>query len=187
MPQVKKLSVAKVAGKVNIEKLLASPGKRIFLMRCGGRAVGTKEGLSDYGKWISLVGNFVAISGETGEESRAPYLFLPDVALVPIQVALSEPNCEGVDFLIDVFAVYAPESSVHYEYTWEPVVSHVASDPITALFAQAVPLTIAGKTVGGTLALTAPAVEVPAAKVEIPAANEVETPPLKAVAGAKRR
>ena len=173
MAQVKKLSVAKVAGKVDIERLLAAPDKRVFLMRCGGRAVGTKEGLSDYGKWTALVGNFVAISADTGEESRAPYLFLPDVALVPVQVALSAPNSTGVDFLIDLYAVYDKESSVHYSYSWEPVVEAPASDPIKELFAQAKPLLIGGKWVGG---VAPPALAAPEA------ANEPEPEPVQPVA-----
>lgn len=154
MAQIKKLSVAKVFGKIDIEKLIGAPDKKLHVMRAGGRAVGTKEGESDFGAWKSLVGDFAAWSGDTGEEFRAPYLFLPDVALTPVLVALGAPGASAVDFMLDLYAVYDKSSSTHFTYTWEPVVAHAAEDPIAALMSKAKPMMIQGKAVAGLLGVT---------------------------------
>ena len=168
MAQVKKLSVAKVFGKIDIAALMtvvngvATPSESpMHVMRIGGLATGTKEGVSDYGNWKALQGDFVAYSAKDGAEQRAPYAFLPDVALVPIEVALAQANTSGVRFLIDVFVKYDAESSTKYVYTFEPVVKPQGEDPVAQLLAMAAPFTVKGKDggesrVGGMLALEAP-------------------------------
>lgn len=157
MAQVKKISVGKVYGKIKIADLMQSvDGKLVgkgpvLVMRVGGLATGIKEGVSDFGPWKALVGDFAAFSGATGEEMRAPYCFLPDVALNPLTVALAQSNTAGVRFLIDVYAQYDESSQTQYTYTFEPVVKPVGSDPVAELLAQAAPLQIGGKAVGGLL------------------------------------
>lgn len=165
MAQVKKLSIAKVFGKVTAALLMVAgaDGKvvpnptPVRLMRIGGVATGTKTGVGDYGPWECLTGEFVAYSAKDGEEQRAPYAFLPDVALIPITVALKATPGASVQFLIDVFAKHSTESATGYEYTFEPVVKPQGEDPIARLLAQAAPMLIGDKMVGGTLAIGAPA------------------------------
>lgn len=146
MPQVKKLSVATVYGKVDLEKLFAAPDKQIHVMRVIGQAVGSKSGESNYGPWTALTGRFRATNPETGEVMEAAQLFLPEVALIPIQVAMSNG---AATFAIDVFAKKAESTKPGgspYEYTWEPLIEPTDDDPLTRLQAQ----------VNATKALSAP-------------------------------
>ena len=163
MAQVKKISVAKVYGKIAIADLMTTVDGKIvpnaaplFVMRVGGLATGTKDGVSDNGPWKCLVGDFVAYNAKDGAEMRAPYCFLPDVALTPLTVALAQAQTAGVRFLIDVSVQYDAASATNYVYTFTPVVKPSGEDPIAALLALAPPLTIGGKAVGGTLAIEAP-------------------------------
>jgi hypothetical protein len=162
MPQVKKLSVAKVAGKITAATVMtvidgkpAPNPNPVFVMRAGGVASGIKTGVSDYGPWKCLTGDFVAY-GPDGVEQRAPYLFLPEVAQIPIETALTNNQGAAVTFLVDVQVKADKESSVGYVYTFEPVVRPGGADPIAALLAQAAPLKVGDKTFGGALALEAP-------------------------------
>jgi hypothetical protein len=167
MSQIKKISVAKVYGKIDKKDLLSVVDGKIiankeplFVMRVGGLAVGTKDGMSDNGPWTSLLGDFVAYGAKDGEEHRAPICFLPDVALTPIKVALAQAGTSGVKFLIDLMVNYAEATGgrehIGYEYTFRSVVNASGEDPVAALLALAPPMTIAGKSVGGTLAIEAP-------------------------------
>lgn len=167
MAQVKKLSVGKLFGTIKVADLLTTENGLIVsrgpvhLARFGGVATGIKEGASDFGPWKALVGDFVGYSAKDGSEQRAPYLFLPDVALVPLTVALAQPSANGVRFMIDIFAVHNEESSTKYVYTWEPVIKPQGQDPVAELLALAAPFAVKGKDgveskVGGLLALDAP-------------------------------
>lgn len=163
MAQVKKISVAKVFGKITaLDLVTVVDGKPtpidapLFVMRVGGLATGTKDGVSDNGPWKCLVGDFVAYGARDGVEHRAPYCFLPDVALTPIVVALAQAGTQGARFMIDVAVIPDATSATGYVYTFTPVVKVAGEDPIAALLALAPPLTIKGQQVGGTLALEAP-------------------------------
>jgi hypothetical protein len=135
MAQTKKLSVATVYGKINPKTVLDAT-EPIKVMRVIGQAVGTKSGESNYGAWTCLVGQFKATNPETGETSEAAVLFLPDVALVPLQVALAQGDTKGVAFAIDIFVKAAtntkPGGSV-YEYSFENVLPPAENDPIRQL------------------------------------------------------
>jgi len=162
MERVKKLSTKVVYGDISVKDLVVAPGNKIHCARFGGRAVGEKKGtkvLPDgtVSNWVGLVGDFVGFSGKDGAEFRAPVLFLPDVALVPIQVQMAAPGAVSCDFMVDIFAVLNenPQGS-KYVFTWAPVVESKGDDPIGGLLAQAKPLMIQGKPVGG-LMLEAPA------------------------------
>lgn len=148
MPQVKKLSVATVYGKIDLEKLFAAPGKQIHVMRVFGQAVGQKSGESNYGPWTALTGRFEATNPETGEVAEASQLFLPEVAMIPIQVAMASGPAT---FAIDVFAKKSENTKPGgspYEYTWEPLQAPAADDPILRLKAEvnaSKPLALPGK------------------------------------------
>lgn len=140
MAQVKKLSVATVFGKIDLKAVIKADeaGKALPLMRVIGSAVAVKEGMSSYGEWKALQGQFQATNLETGEVFEAATLFLPDVALTPILVSLSQPNARGVEFAIEVSAKYAKDSKggVPYEYTWAPLLPPDQNDPIARLTAR---------------------------------------------------
>lgn len=173
MAQVKKISVAKVYGKIDKKELLTVVDGKIvpkegntFVMRVGGIATGTKNGVSDNGPWTALTGAFKAWSAKDGEEHEAAICFLPMIAMTPLTVALSQASAQGVRFLIDLFVFHVePEAGrehIGYEYTFVPVVKPTGTDPLAELLAQAAPLKIGEKEVGGTLALAAPAADTPA-------------------------
>lgn len=181
MAQIKKISVATVVGKILIETLVAHHSKNgadaaLPLMRVLGQAVGTKTGTSAYGDWTALVGRFKATNLESGEVMEASQCFLPEIAMVPIQVALSNTGAGGsVTFAIDVSVRMIPAEKrkpggVPYEYTFDPVVEPNDDDPLVALerSIQAGPraLTFAG---AAPVAAPAPA---PAASAPAPASRK---------------
>jgi hypothetical protein len=133
--QLKKLSVATVWGKIDAKTVLNAT-EPIALMTVYGMAVGVKTGTSSYGDWTALLGQFKAIHAETGELFESPQLFLPEVALVPLRVALAAGDARSVKFAIKLLvkesASRKPGGSV-YEYTFENVLAPAEDDPILAL------------------------------------------------------
>lgn len=147
MPQVKKISVATVSGAIDLKKLFKhhednGDDAPLPLMRVIGQAVGLKIGTSAYGDWTALVGRFKATNLETGEVSEASQCFLPEIAMVPIQVALANASQGGsVTFAIDVSVRAIPANKrklggVAYEYTFDPVIEPNDDDPLVALERQ---------------------------------------------------
>lgn len=140
MAQTKKLSVATVYGKIKLSELIKS--KTIHVMDVMGVAVREKKGLSSFGEWSALEGRFRATNAETGEVSESSTLFLPDVALTPIQVALAAPGATGVEFAIKLSVKYVAEDEGHkaggsaYEYVWEPILSMGTDDPLARISAK---------------------------------------------------
>ena len=135
MAQIKKLSVATVYGAIDLKKIVNSDDP-IKVMTCYGMAVSTKTGSSAYGDWTALVGQFKAINPDTGEVSEAAQLFLPDVALVPIQVALAANGNQAVSFAIDVFAQRSKNTKPGgspYEYSFAHILPPAEDDPVKRL------------------------------------------------------
>jgi hypothetical protein len=139
MAQIKKLSIKTVYGVIDVKKLLAAPGEKLDCMQVIGNVVSLKAGSSSYGEWTACEGMFEATNCETGEVSHASVLFLPDVALIPLRVALAQEGTRGVEFAIKIGVKYVndakPGGSV-YEYTWEPLLPPDANDPITRIKAK---------------------------------------------------
>lgn len=135
MAQVKKLSVATVYGKIDLKKVINSTAP-IPVMDVYGLAVGTKSGDSNYGEWTALVGQFEARNPETGEISGASQLFLPEVALIPIQVAMAGEGAKSVKFAIRL-TVKASQNTKPggspYEYSFEPLLPPTEDDPVASL------------------------------------------------------
>jgi hypothetical protein len=135
MPQVKKLSVATVYGKIDLKALFNSDAP-IHVMRVYGQAVQTKTGESSYGEWTSLLGQFRALNPATGESFDGATLFLPDVALIPVQVALSQG---ATSFAIDLFVKQSANTKPGgspYEYSFSHVLPPTDDDPIKRLEVQ---------------------------------------------------
>lgn len=138
MAQVKKLSIATVVGKIDLKEVI-NADKPIPLMRAYGMAVGVKTGTSNYGEWTALVGQFKCVNLKTGEVSEAAQLFLPEVALVPLRVALMQNDNRAVRFALDVKVQPAKNSKpggVPYEYTFDNVLPPAEDDPLLALEAE---------------------------------------------------
>lgn len=144
---LKKISVATVFGKVDLKELLKAPGETIKAMRVLGLAISSKTGMSSYGEWTALLGQFQATNLATGEVFSGSTLFLPEVALTPILVALSSANARGVEFAIDVHVKYvndAKPGGSPYEYTFVPLLAPDANDPVSRLAAKVAALRIEG-------------------------------------------
>ena len=138
MAQVKKISVATIFGKIPLKELMAADekGQTLPVMRVLGSAVASKTGTSAYGDWTCLLGTFEAIHAGDGSVHRAAQFYPPEIALIPILTALSQPGCRGVEFVIDISAKFVndakPGGSV-YEYVYDHVLPPDANDPITRL------------------------------------------------------
>lgn len=135
----KKLSVAKIVGKVNVRKL-PEDGSVLNLFTVIGNAVGTKSGTSDFGDWTGLVGQFEATNLETGEQFASANLFLPDVAQGLIEAQLANSDTHQVQFAFVIGAKADESSSVGYTYTAQPILPPDAKDPLADLRASVLAL-----------------------------------------------
>lgn len=142
MPQVKKISVKTVYGQIVPSKLIAAPGQRLHVMTVVGIATSQKEVMSDLGESTCLLGDFEGVNPETGEAMRASMLYLPNIALTALQVAMATSSNGSVSFGLDLWAEYVAEKpgfrgGAIYEYTFAPIVPPTEeNDPILRLKAQ---------------------------------------------------
>lgn len=135
----KKLSTAKIVGKINVRKL-PEDGTIVNLYTVIGMAVGTKSGTSDFGDWTGLVGQFEAVNLETGERFASANLFLPDVAQGLIEAQLANAENHQVQFAFVIGAMADSNSPVGYSYTAQPILSPDAKDPLADLRASVLQL-----------------------------------------------
>ncbi len=141
--QIKKISVAKVFGNIVLSKLIKATDQRMRVMDVIGMAVGTKIGESDYGEWSALQGTFEARNPVSGELFKSVTCFLPDVALIPIQVGLAQAGARGVSFAIGIDVVYVAEregakaGGSPYEYAFVELLAPTEEeDPIARIKAR---------------------------------------------------
>lgn len=132
----KKISVAKVFGKVNAAVISkhGTDGK-INLARFMGSAQGVKTGVSDFGEWRALTGQFraIALSGDNaGEVFDSAVCFLPDVAL-DLVVAQLIGGANAVDFAFDISAVLDESVAVGYSYRATPLIEAEEESPFARL------------------------------------------------------
>lgn len=126
----KKLSVAKVWGKVKPKDIPETGVKNLFSVI--GVAQGTKTGTSDFGDWTALLGRFEAVNYETGEAFASANLFLPSVAQDMIEAQLSG-GATGVHFAFNIGIQADESSSVGYTYTAEPIMPPDEKDPLAEM------------------------------------------------------
>lgn len=132
----KKISIAKVFGKVNAA-VISKHGEagKLNLVRFMGSAQGIKTGVSDFGEWRALTGQFraIALSGENaGEVSDSAVCFLPDVAL-DLVCAQLESGAKAVDFAFDISAALDETVAVGYSYRATPLIETEEESPISRL------------------------------------------------------
>lgn len=150
----KKISIAKVFGKVNAA-VISKHGEdgKLILVRFMGSAQGVKEGVSDFGEWRALTGQFraIALSGDNaGEVFDSAVCFMPDVAL-DLVCAQLEGGAKAVDFAFDISAVMDETVAVGYSYRASPLIEAEEESPISRLeqklsaLALPAPATDAGK------------------------------------------
>jgi hypothetical protein len=128
----KKISTAKIYGKINVRKL-PEDGSVLNLYTVIGVAIGTKSGTSDFGDWTSLVGQFEATNMETGERLSSANCFLPDVAQGLVEAQLAQEGTQQVQFAFVIGAKADEGSPVGYSYTAQPVLAPDAKDPLAEL------------------------------------------------------
>lgn len=141
MSQVKKISIAKLCGKLRAPELFKEGKTRVLICTVVGIATGTKHGVSDYGEWTALIGSFRATS-KIGDEKTmdSPQLFMPDVAQMPISAAL-EGGANMAEFAVGIIAVEDEESATGYVYECENLAPSSDVDPLDRL------MHTAGKTI----------------------------------------
>jgi len=133
---IKKISINKVIGGkpkiAEIAKYFADhpEEKALYLARFFGTANGTKNGISDFGEWMCLTGQFRAINVETGETFDSGICFLPDVAQDMVLGALTGSN--AVDFAFDIGVVLDASSATGYVYIATPLVQE-ENNPINRM------------------------------------------------------
>ena len=132
----KKISVAKVFGNVNAAVISkhGTDGK-INLARFMGSAQGIKTGVSDFGEWRALTGQFraIALAGDNaGEVFDSTVCFLPDVAL-DLVASQIEGGANAVDFAFDISAVLDESVGVGYSYRATPLIEAAEESPIARL------------------------------------------------------
>lgn len=130
----KKISVAKVAGKVTAKRILEAGGN-LKLATFAGIATDIKSGVSDFGEWEALSGQFRAINAETGEVFDSAVCFLPDVALNLVKAQLAG-GAKAVEFAFEVSAVEDESVSVGYSYRASPLLEVSEDDPMQRLMAK---------------------------------------------------
>lgn len=141
---VKKLSIAKLVGKVTA--LLPDSRKDLTDINLGavaGVARGIKTGVSTFGDWRCLTGDFVfqPMSGpNVGKRFRSGQLFLPDVAMdLVAPIAGNLPKGEGVEVQFMITARNDETSSVGYCYGASFLKEPETNDPLEALISSALP------------------------------------------------
>lgn len=133
----KKISVSKViGGKPKIAKIVEffkenTTAAVMPLCRMYGTATGTKEGVSDFGEWRALTGQFRGVNIADGETFDSGVCFLPDVAQDMVLGALNG-GAQAVDFAFDIGVVLDEESATGYVYRASPVIQE-ENNPIARL------------------------------------------------------
>lgn len=135
MEIVKKISVAKLFGKIDIVKLFADGVTECELYKVFGFAYAVERGESDYGPWLSLKGDFGAII--KGVEYRSSTLFAPGI-LNDMVVPKLEGNAKvsRVDFALSIGIKRDTTSATGYVYTVRTILAPNEDDPMERLKGQ---------------------------------------------------
>lgn len=128
-----------------INKEVPALGETVWIANVVGLARGIKTGMSNYGEWTALQGEFVAEALE-GEKKDTRYrtgqLFLPDVALflvTPLVNQLDKGGAVEVAFKIGITAVPEDVSNTGYEYTAAFLIEPTQNDPLEMMLAKVAP------------------------------------------------
>ncbi len=120
MPQLKKLSVKTVYGKIKLPDDVDS----VDIMRIIGVANATKTVTTTFGDSTGLKGQFKATTPGDDNDYRASTAWLPDVIIDEISLALSvaEGEMPSVQFAYDITAVRRDDLPIGYEYICTPLI-----------------------------------------------------------------
>jgi hypothetical protein len=130
MDILRKITLKAVCGKLDFEKLLSAPDKKLSLMRVYGIARKAKPDQSDLGAFIRFSGSFRAENMETGEVFQSGVLILPGVAQDLLNGALDGEGVEDVQFGFEIGAHYDADSVTKYVYDVKSLVAPAQDDPL---------------------------------------------------------
>lgn len=116
-------------------KLLQDQTARHYVCRVAGVAMGTKENIHpQYGVSYGLVGTFAKINPD-GTREDAAALWSNESLILPIKAAL-EGGATSVQFMADIWAVYAEKGATGFQYVLETHGEEKA-DPLAGLLGSA--------------------------------------------------
>lgn len=106
----------------------------MWLYRIAGICTGKEDGESDYGHYVSMLGEFQGINLETGEEFRTQTkCYMPDVVCYPVINRLGMDGVSSVSFAYKVGVQRDESAATNYVYVAEPIAALEQSDPLGAL------------------------------------------------------
>jgi hypothetical protein len=112
------------------------PEKAVALFTVIGICNGVKTGMSTYGEWLALTGQFEAMNLDTGEAYVAPQVFLPEPlnGLIAAKVRTPDENGQpvSVKFAVEV-GIKPSKTTLGYEYTVRELVDASEDDPLAGL------------------------------------------------------
>ena len=129
---VTKITLKKVVGSIDVEKLIAAKGKQIELMDVYGFARKSVPESSSLGEYVKFMGRFKAANLETGEVFESGGLILPRVAQDALAGAFGD-NTDNVQFGFRISVKYDPTVPVKYAYQCVPLMQPAENDPLILL------------------------------------------------------
>lgn len=127
--RVKKISTAKTFGKI-IKGSVPAEGAPI--MRVYGVANGVKSGVSTFGPWSSLTGEFLAVDVQNEKAYIGSQLFGGDILIDMAKAALTDND----EITIAVEVIVKPmDTACGYEYSIKPLITPAASNRLAAVYA----------------------------------------------------
>lgn len=114
---------------------ITEAGGRLYSGRLVGIASGIKEGVTEYGQWTALIGQF-QFTDRFGIVTRAVQAFGPDIVIMPAVAAL-QSGAKSVNIAVDVFGVADDKSPVGWSYTCGSAITESETDPLALLLSAA--------------------------------------------------
>lgn len=136
---VKKLSPKVLLG--GSRPKIPNAGETNWIASVVGVATGVKQGESNFGPWMALMGSFVAEAKSTEKEGelvrfRTGQLFMPDVVNNLIIGALNGAK-DGVQFGFKIGVIKDDSAATGYTYVAESLIAPAANDPLEKLIGAA--------------------------------------------------
>ena len=124
---VKKLSVKTLIGPIQ----KPDEGKTVKLCRFIGIAKSLKTVSTAFGESTGLLGDFVGVNLETGEQSRSAVLYAPQILIDMIAPQIEQGN--AVEFAFDICVTGDKSVAVGYRYSLDTVLAPSENDPMEKL------------------------------------------------------
>lgn len=119
--------------KVDIEKLIAAEGKRLFVGDVFGIANRFKPGASDLGPYVKFLGSFRA-TGADGEVYESNVLILPKFLEEQLHAVMpNEGEAGGVEFAFRLTVKYDKDVATKYVYEAKSLLPPKEADQLAAL------------------------------------------------------